>query len=150
MGSCSTCKDLRCSWCSAIKNTDSFQSEKTKRSFKIFHKVNCKAAKVIYLLTCKGCRKQNVGKAWRQFNTRFNLHRSQIKKREIWCCELVRHVVQKGLNFATNFEITIIEQLKQNINLTEEKQKEVLKTQEICWQTKLQTLQPSGLNKRQG
>ena len=32
-----------------MKNTDSFQSEKTKRSFKIFLSVNCKAAKVIIL-----------------------------------------------------------------------------------------------------
>ena len=63
VGSCSACRDLRCSWCSSIRNTDSFQSENTKRSFKIFHKVNCKAAKVIYLATCKCCRKQYVGKA---------------------------------------------------------------------------------------
>ena len=88
-------------------------------------------------------------KSQEKLNTRFSLHRSQIKKREIWCCELVRHVVQKGPNFATNFEITIIEQLKQNSNLTEEKQKEVLRNRDIFWQSKLQTLQPSGLNKRE-
>ena len=130
-----------------ISNVLGAQPLRRQTAFKVRRRKE--TSKSIYLAICKCCHKQYVGRAWRQFNIRFNLHRSQIKKKKQYC-ELFQHVLTRRLNLATDFEIVIIEQLKQNSNLTEEKQKAVLKHRETFWQRKLQTLVWNGLNKREG
>ena len=74
---CSPCNDQRCSWCSQVKETNTFKSETTGKTFSILHKVNCKSSKIVYLVRCKCCHKQYVGRTWRQLNIRFNIHRNQ-------------------------------------------------------------------------
>ena len=58
-----------------VQNTHSFRSQQNGRIFTIFHQVNCKSDFVIYLLECKKCHIQYVGKAETDFNLRLNNHR---------------------------------------------------------------------------
>ena len=121
-----------------MSNALGAQSLRRQAAFKVRRPKE--TSELTYLAICKCCHKQYVGRAWRQFNIRFNLHRSQIKKKETQFCKLFEHVLTRRLNLSTDFKIAIIEQLKQNSNLTEEKQKAVLKNREKFWQRKLQTL----------
>ena len=66
---CSPYNDQRCSWCSQLKETSTFKSETTGKTFSILHKVNCKSSKIVYLVRCKCCHKQYVGRTWRQLRS---------------------------------------------------------------------------------
>ena len=56
---CSPCNYQRCSWCSQVKETNTFKSETTGKTFSILHEVNnCKSSKIVYLVRCKCCHKQ--------------------------------------------------------------------------------------------
>ena len=60
---CNPCKRKRCENCNIVKNTQTFHSNTTGKSFKIFHDVNCQSDWVIYLMDCKNCQKQYVSKS---------------------------------------------------------------------------------------
>ena len=53
------------------------------------------------------------------------------------------------MTFGKDVTIAIIEQIKRS-NMTIERKKEILRAREIFWQSRLNTLQPNGLNKRMG
>ena len=55
-------------YCTQVVNTKTFKSYQTKRTFKFFHKLNCKSSFVIYLMVCSLCKTQYVGKAETLFN----------------------------------------------------------------------------------
>ena len=63
-----------------VQNTHSFRSQQNGRIFTIFHQVNCKSDFAIYLLECKKCRIQYLGKADTDFNLRLNNHCKDICK----------------------------------------------------------------------
>ena len=67
---CVTCKHLNCS--------KYFTSTKTGTTFTIRHNFSCISKNLIYLITCKKCRKQHVGLTTTQLNIRINHHRSNI------------------------------------------------------------------------
>ena len=60
--------------CTQVVNTKTFESYQTKRTFKNFHKLNCKSSFVIYLMECTLRKIQYVGKAETPFNIRLNNH----------------------------------------------------------------------------
>ena len=66
--------------CLQLQNTHSFRSQQNGRIFTIFHQVNCKSDFVIYLLECKKCHIQYLGKAEADFNLRLNNHYKDIYK----------------------------------------------------------------------
>ena len=49
--------------CPMIKEGKIFQSTRTKKSYKIKQKLNCESDWLIYLITCKKCSGQYVGKS---------------------------------------------------------------------------------------
>ena len=51
------CGNLRCLVCSNIEETDTFTSTVTGESFKINHHLCCNDKRLIYVLTCKVCKK---------------------------------------------------------------------------------------------
>ena len=55
--------NLRWLVCNNIEETDTFTSTTTGESFKINHHLCCNDKCLIYLLTCKVCKKQYTGKA---------------------------------------------------------------------------------------
>lgn len=150
IGTCGPCSKPKCSWCSRINKTSTFAGTQDSRVFDIFHTVNCQSTWVIYIIECKICKLQYVGKSETGFNLRLNNHRNHIKK-GVSSCELTEHFLHntRTHNFDNDAIITIIEQIKQN-NMAIERKKEILRTREIFWQRTLKTLQPNGLNKRIG
>lgn len=150
-GSCGPCNKPKCSWCVLINKTSTFTgTQRDDKVFDIFHTVNCQSTFVIYIIECRICRLQYVGKSETAFNLRLNNHRNHIK-RGINSCELSEHFLHnsRSHDFSKDVTITIIEQIKRS-NMTIERKKEILRGREIFWQSRLNTLQPNGLNKRMG
>ena len=48
--------------CNHVTTTLIFKSQQTQKTYKIFYKVKCSSACVIYLMECTLCKKQYVGK----------------------------------------------------------------------------------------
>ena len=64
------CGNLRCLVCNNIEETNTFASTVTGESFKINHHLSCNDKCLIYLLTCKICKKQYTGKTFDRFRLR--------------------------------------------------------------------------------
>ena len=70
-GSCKLCfghTDALC--CKQVITTDSFRSNTTQKSYKIFHHLNCKSKYAIYLMEYNICKLQYVGKTEWPMNIR--------------------------------------------------------------------------------
>ena len=149
-GGCGPCNKPRCSWCSRINKTSTFTGTQNCQVYHIFHTMDCQSTWVIYVIECRICKLQYVGKSETGFNLRLNNHRNHIKSK-VSSCELTEHFLQntRTHNFDNDVVITIIEQIKRSDMLIERK-KELLRRRERFWQRKLNTLQPNGLNKRIG
>ena len=140
-----------CSWCVLINKTSTFTGTRWDgKLFDIFHTVNCQSTFVIYIIECRICRLQYVGKSETAFNLRLNNHRNHSKK-GVNSSELSEHFLHnsRSHDLGKDVTITVIEQIKRS-NMTIEREKEILRTREIFWESRLNTLQPNGLNKRMG
>ena len=51
------CGGRRCQVCLNVTETEAFSSTSTNQTYKISHEFNCNGSSLIYLLTCKICRK---------------------------------------------------------------------------------------------
>lgn len=121
------------------------------REYKILHSVDCQSPWVIYIIECKKCNLQYVGKSETSVNIRLNNHRNHIKT-AVNSCELTDHFLQnqRSHSFDRDIAITLIEQIRKRDTMTKDRKKELLCAREIFWQQRLQTIQPGGLNKRMG
>ena len=103
----------RCEVCLNIQETDTVTSTSTGKSFKINHKLNCDDNCLTYLLTCKCCGKQYVGKTTDEFRLRWNNYKSNDRK-NAWneACKkehLFEHFKSEGHSgFLGNVSITLI------------------------------------------
>ena len=143
-GGCSPChtrNDNLC--CKQVQNTSTFRSWKTKKEFKIFHRVNCKSKFVIYLLECTKCGIQYVGKSEWAMNIRINKHRNDVLRED--AINVCQHFKQPSHNFNRDAKITIIEELKKKDKSLKEMRK-ILEDREDFWIIKLKTLHPQGFN----
>ena len=61
------CKGKRCQTCHNVKETETFTSTTTGKTFKINHKLNCNDKCLVYLLICNVCLKQYVGQIVEEF-----------------------------------------------------------------------------------
>ena len=73
------CKKSRCQVCLNVNETDTFTSTVTKKTYKINHKFDCSDKCLIYLLTCKKCLIQYVGKTVDEFRYRWNNYKSNSR-----------------------------------------------------------------------
>ena len=147
-GKCKPCNGNKSSLCcKQVVNTTTFTSNQTKRTFKIFHQVNCKSNFIIYLLECTLCKLQYVGKSETPFNLRLNNHRKDVKdinnSKAIPACT---HFRKNGHDFNIHAKFTIIEQLNQIKTKSQDYLKILLKQRENFWIKTLDTLTPKGLN----
>ena len=112
-GSCGPCSKPKCSWCSRINETSTFIGTQDSKVFDTFHTVNCQSTWVIYIIECKICQLQYVGKSETGFNLRLNNPRNHIKK-GVCSCELTEHILHntRTHNFDNDAIIAIIEQMK--------------------------------------
>ena len=73
------CGNINCDICNVLYLSNEFQSTVTEKRYHINFKFDCNSINVIYLLTCKRCRKQYVGYTITKFRSRFNQYKSHIK-----------------------------------------------------------------------
>ena len=74
------CGSRRCQVCLNVTETEIFTSTSINQTYKINHEFNCKESFLIYLLTCKICRKQYVGQTVDIFRSRWNIFKSNDRK----------------------------------------------------------------------
>ena len=147
---CKPCGRTVCSWCRIIDSSTTFLDSKGERTFKIYLKLDCHSAWVIYMIKCKICNLLYIGKSETKCNNRFNNHRSHIRN-SINSCELSEHFLhnRRTHDFKKDVTITLIEQIRKE-RLELNAKRDLLRRREIFWQLKLNTVQPHGLNKRIG
>ena len=110
-----------------VQNTHSFRSQQNGRIFTIFHQVNCKSDFAIYLLECKKCHIQYVGKAETDFNLRLNSHRKDVYKAD--AIPGSRHFAMKHHIFNRDASFIIIQQIRKS-TLSRKAKKNLLKQRE--------------------
>ena len=77
---------------------------------KIFHQLTCKSQGIIYLLQCRICFIQYVGKSEAIFNLRFKNHRKDSKKKDaILACT---HFQKSDHIFQQDAKFVLIEQIR--------------------------------------
>ena len=125
-----------------MKQTKTFQSYRTKQTSQVFHNLTCKSENLIYLLQCRICQLQYVGKSETPFNIRLsNLGKDAKLQASIlsW-----KHFNNQNHNFQQHAEFTLIEQIKKQ--RTAEETRILLKRRANFWVLKQKTLSQDGLN----
>ena len=167
------CGKKNCEVCHNLVNTDDFESTTTGEKFKIQKgPLNCSSEKVVYLITCKVCRKQNVGSTEPAYRDRFNNYKSvQRKVREKILGEKPKETKRgrpkqnKGKNYSSKTQKKIEKKFAPekfhnhfcqkghkgiedwDIRLIDSAFSEKsLRSKELFWQYKLKTFHPDGLN----
>ena len=74
------CGGRRCQACLNVTETETFTSTSTNQTYKINHEFNCNESSLIYLLSCKICRKQYAGQTVDIFRSRWNNYKSNDRK----------------------------------------------------------------------
>ena len=143
-GKCSPClSNAKSLCCKQILKTEKFQSTQNKKTFEIYHHVNCKSKNIIYLMECTKCKVQYIGKSETNFNIRLNNHRKDTNN--INGIPASRHFSKPYHEFNIHAKFIIIEQIK-NANVSKETITKRLKARENFWIQTLETLKPKGLN----
>ena len=135
------CSGKRCQVCLNVTETKTFSSTVTEKESIINHKINCNDKCLIYLLTCKKCRRQYVGKTVDEFQLRWNNYkindRNILKGQTCMQQHLFEHF-GSGSHCSFLEDVTII-----FINKTDPKDPKRL--EHYCRHTR-KTMAPLGLN----
>ena len=167
------CGKRNCEVCLNLVSTSEFESTTTGEKFKIKKgPLNCNSKKVVYLITCKVCRKQNVGSSEPEYRGRFNNYKSvQRKVREKVLGEKPKETKRGRPRKIREVEITSMARKKLDKKFAQEKfhnhfcqnghkgiedwdirlidsafSEKSLRSKELFWQYKLKTFHPDGLN----
>ena len=84
IGKIHSCGDKRCKCCRHMQHWSSYTSKVTGNRYKIFCTVNCKSAKVIYILECSVCGLQYVGESAHPFLKRLKDTGVTLQKRHVF------------------------------------------------------------------
>ena len=68
----------QCMLCSMLKEGDGFQSKYTGLNYRIRHTLTCKSKYCVYLIICRGCGIQYVGKSINYMHVRHTRYRQEI------------------------------------------------------------------------
>ena len=74
------CKGKRCQTCDHVKETETFTSTNTCKTFNINYKLNCNDKCLVYLLSCNVCLKQYVGQTVEEFRYRWKNYKNIGRK----------------------------------------------------------------------
>ena len=66
--------------CKQVVHKQYFKSIVTRKTYHIFHDLNCKSKLLIYLVECRIYRIQYIGKSETEFNIRLNNHRKDVNR----------------------------------------------------------------------
>ena len=122
-----------------LKQTSTFSSTVSNKTYQIKECIDCNTSNIIYLATCKRCNIQYVGSTSAAFKVRFRNHKSSIKK----TCEVAIHF-NRSLHIFLDLEFIGIEAIYSNTNTDY-----ILLSREAFWSSQLCELSPHGLSKRQ-
>ena len=150
-GACVGCHRSNCQVCQFLNEGNVFSSMDGTREFMMRKGVlNCNSNHVVYLLSCKTCRKQYVGSTTQKFRGRFNLYKSCFRAyckrkadgtlhigRPVPQAGLFEHFLQEGHHGMEDWSFQIIDT---SWNLQK------LREREAFWQYRLNTFLPEGLN----
>ncbi len=78
----SPCHQKRCTTCQHFNSNQHFNCTVTRRKYRIRHNFTCSSNNIIYLITCKKCKKQYVGKTTKRLKDRIVRHRASIKSQQ--------------------------------------------------------------------
>ena len=134
--------------CTQVVNSKTFESYQSKRTFKIFHKLNRKSSFVIYLMKCTPCKIQYVGKTETPFNIRLNNHRKDAHSNSPKAIPAPINFKQASHNFNKHAKFILIEQINNIINTDIDTMKIRLKKREDFWILKLDTLNTERVKSR--
>ena len=129
--------------CKQVVHTQSFKSSVTQKTYHIFHDLNCKSKLLIYLMECRICRIQYIGKSETEFNIRLNNHRKDVNRQNAQ--QVDQHFKLPNHIFNQHARFTLIEQLD-NMRIDKNLATLRLKKREDFWIETLKTLHPYGLN----
>jgi tripartite motif-containing protein 2/3 len=122
--------------CSKMKETKTFMSSNTKKSYKIRDHLDCDSSFVVYLITCTRCSGQYVGKSVTTFKKRHSNHKCEIRTKK---GGLGQHYGgQRQCGYA-DVSITLIEQVEQG-------NRKLLADRELYWQNQLRAFVENGGN----
>ena len=138
------CGNINSDICNVSYLGNEFQSAVTEKRYHTNFKFDCNNINLIYLLTCKRCRKQYIGFTVTKFHMRFNQYKSNIKlygerKRGFKQEKLIEHFFcsnhngnQKDIFVETNGQCDLNDQ----------------EGREDFWIHHLDTMFPKGMNQR--
>jgi hypothetical protein len=134
------CRHPKCSTCAHhLLLTPTFKgSHKNSNTYCVRHQLSCTTSNIVYLITCKRCKKQYVGQTTKQLNTRMNHHRSNIMNKK--STYIAKHFNLPGHSIA-DLKVQPIDQATDPANTMPE-----LYRLEAFWIKTLRTRTPEGLN----
>ena len=132
------CISQKCKACHHVSEGSTFSSHNTKRKFNLKQNITCKSKNLIYLVTCRKCRKQYVGQTSRTLAERINNHLSCIRTHKHNPISLHFNMPDHSVK---DFNIQGIELINTKTNVAE-----ILNNKETYWQDTLQTIFPLGIN----
>ena len=125
----------KCIVCTFIHTSTKFTSTVTGESFPISSNLSCKTNWLIYLITCKRCSKQYVGKTETTLYTRFNNTRSEIKNKKERGGKSLPYVTHFNAGQHTVNDISLLP-----IEKIHKQDRSVILRRESFWIAKLRTL----------
>jgi hypothetical protein len=132
------CDRPRCSHCNHITESNKFVSTIFSTQHQIKQDLTCSSTDVIYLITCKKCKKQYVGQTHQKCSMRMNSHKYDIKHYPDTLTTVAEHFNSENHSL-NDFSFMPIEKVTDNW-------KRLLK--ETKWIYKLGTLSPNGMNSK--
>ena len=135
------CGGRRCQACLNVTETETFTNTSTNQTYKIKHEFHCYESSLIYMLTCKICRRQYVGQTVDIFRSRWNNFQSNDRKYLVGEPCMEKHIFEHFNNeghtgFPENDSVTFIDKTDSQ---NPEKRKNY-------WTHTLKTMVPWGLN----
>jgi len=132
------CSSSKCKACHYITEGTTFTSHNTHKKYKLKQNITCKSKNLIYLVTCRKCRKQYVGQTSRTLTDRVNNHLSCIRTHKNNPISLHFNSPDHNMN---DFSVQGIELINPKLNIAE-----TLNNKEEFWMHTLETIFPQGIN----
>ena len=129
--------------CTVLEKGSVFYSKSTGERYTIRQNTDCRNKNVIYLVNCKKCRMQGVGKS-EDYKTRISNYISHIIQSKA-TCGIVKHFIEMEGHSGEHFGMMGIVQIE-NPPGTKSKLKKMLADFEGYWQIKLQTMKSWAMN----
>ena len=139
LGECKPCGRSRCQTCRMITPSQTATSSSGAR-VKLKGDTNCRTQNVVYLISYGKCGKQYVGETKGPLNIRMNGHRDDWRHKRFERSPTAEHFCLQGHDFLSHASVCCLES-------NSEWKDNARKSRESYWIRRLNTLNPSGINK---